>query len=127
LRKIIVFVLFVLFSITLFPQTVYVTKTGSKYHTSNCSSLRKSNIEMNLKDALDKGYTPCSLCMQSQSDSASQKQNEAFLFNSNATNENVKKEKASITSGRCQALTKKGNRCKRNAKTGSKYCWQHGG
>ncbi len=28
---------------------------------------------------------------------------------------------------RCQATTKKGTQCKRNAKPGSGYCWQHGG
>lgn len=26
---------------------------------------------------------------------------------------------------RCQATTKKGTQCKRNAKPGSDYCWQH--
>jgi hypothetical protein len=31
------------------------------------------------------------------------------------------------TSARCQATTQKGSQCKRNAKTGSRYCWQHGG
>ena len=30
-------------------------------------------------------------------------------------------------SGRCQAITKKGTQCKRNASEGSIYCWQHGG
>ena len=30
-------------------------------------------------------------------------------------------------SGRCQATTKKGAQCKRNAAKGSNYCWQHGG
>ena len=27
--------------------------------------------------------------------------------------------------GRCNATTKKGTRCKRNASSGSRYCWQH--
>ena len=31
------------------------------------------------------------------------------------------------TTGRCQAFTKKGKQCSRNAKPGSIYCWQHGG
>lgn len=35
-------------------------------------------------------------------------------------------ERENSTSGRCQATTKKGTQCKRNAKSGSKYCWQHG-
>jgi hypothetical protein len=30
------------------------------------------------------------------------------------------------TSLRCQATTQKGTQCKRNAKAGSQYCWQHG-
>jgi hypothetical protein len=30
-------------------------------------------------------------------------------------------------SGRCQATTKKGTQCSRNAKAGSNFCWQHGG
>ncbi len=28
-------------------QTIYIIKTGSKYHTSNCSSLSKSKICIN--------------------------------------------------------------------------------
>ena len=35
----------------------------------------------------------------------------------------TQKPKAS-TGGRCQATTKKGKQCKRNASSGS-YCWQH--
>jgi len=30
------------------------------------------------------------------------------------------------TSGRCQAITKKGTRCSRSARSNG-YCWQHGG
>jgi endonuclease YncB( thermonuclease family) len=43
-------------------QTVYITRTGAKYHRSGCSSLRKSSIPIKLKDAVTKGYTPCSRC-----------------------------------------------------------------
>jgi len=31
------------------------------------------------------------------------------------------------TSKRCQGITKKGLQCKRNAKPGTSYCYQHGG
>jgi hypothetical protein len=37
------------------------------------------------------------------------------------------KPRTEATSVRCQAITKKGTQCKRNAKPGSNYCWQHGG
>lgn len=42
--------------------TVYLTKTGDCYHAEGCSSLRKSKIETTLKNAVDKGYSPCSKC-----------------------------------------------------------------
>ena len=41
--------------------TVYVTKSGSKYHKGHCSYLRKSKIAMSLEDAVRR-YTPCSRC-----------------------------------------------------------------
>jgi hypothetical protein len=41
--------------------TVYVTKTGSKYHNAGCSSLKKSAIPMKLSEAATK-YSPCSRC-----------------------------------------------------------------
>lgn len=41
---------------------VYITRTGSKYHTSGCRYLRKSKIEISLSNAKAQGYTPCSVC-----------------------------------------------------------------
>ena len=45
------------------PQTgtVYVTKTGKKYHLGSCSSLRRSKIPISLAEA-KQGYGPCSRC-----------------------------------------------------------------
>lgn len=43
-------------------QTVYVTKTGKKYHNDGCSSLKKSKIAMSLSEAEAEGYTPCKNC-----------------------------------------------------------------
>jgi competence protein ComEC len=42
--------------------TVYVTNSGQKYHTTNCSSLSKSKIAITLEEAKKEGYTPCSKC-----------------------------------------------------------------
>lgn len=102
-------------------QTVYITKTGKKYHSENCSSLRKSSIPIDLKEALSKGYNACSKCNPPQltGSTALTKEKSSFVRNSNS--------KSTVTSGRCQAITKKGTQCKRSAKPGSKYCWQHGG
>lgn len=42
--------------------TVYVTKSGKKYHADGCSYLSSSKIAIALDDAKAKGYTPCSKC-----------------------------------------------------------------
>lgn len=42
--------------------TVYVTKTGKKYHLGTCSYLSKSSIPIKLQDAKARGYSPCSKC-----------------------------------------------------------------
>lgn len=46
------------------PQTttVYITKTGSKYHRSGCQYLKKSKISISLDAAKAQGYTACSRC-----------------------------------------------------------------
>ena len=46
-----------------FGDTVYITKTGKKYHNDGCSSLRQSRIPISYSDALKKGYDPCELCI----------------------------------------------------------------
>ena len=42
-------------------ETVYITRTGSKYHRDYCSYL-KSKIPISKSDAIKRGYTPCSRC-----------------------------------------------------------------
>ena len=43
-------------------QTVYVTRTGKKYHRDGCRYLSQSKFLMSLKDAKAKGYTACKIC-----------------------------------------------------------------
>lgn len=42
--------------------TVYITKTGSKYHVDGCQYLSKSQIAISLSDAKSQGYEPCKKC-----------------------------------------------------------------
>ena len=42
--------------------TVYITKSGDKYHQAGCRSLAESSIPISLKDAKARRYTPCSVC-----------------------------------------------------------------
>jgi competence protein ComEC len=45
--------------------TVYVTRTGAKYHAGSCRYLSRSKIPISLKEA-KKSYTPCSVCRPPQ-------------------------------------------------------------
>ena len=42
-------------------STVYITRTGKKYHRGSCSYLRSSKTPISLTDA-KRGYSPCSVC-----------------------------------------------------------------
>lgn len=43
-------------------HTVYITKTGKKYHRANCRYLKYSSIPIGLDNAVELGYMPCSVC-----------------------------------------------------------------
>lgn len=42
--------------------TVYITKTGSKYHTSDCRYLKQSKIKTTKKEAVKNGFDACKVC-----------------------------------------------------------------
>jgi len=42
--------------------TVYITKTGGKYHSGGCRYLRKSKISISKDSAVAQGYSPCDVC-----------------------------------------------------------------
>lgn len=42
--------------------TVYVTKTGKKYHSAGCMFLSKSSIPIKLSEAKARGFAPCGKC-----------------------------------------------------------------
>jgi hypothetical protein len=172
--------------------TVYVTKSGTKYHQAGCSSLSRSSIPMRLDEAARR-YGPCSRCRppiwQASSPGAAKSlppppphvasvaNPDVFLAvggsvyhldrscaglagrqtvtrklsevqtpeyglcsvcgNSPvaasglvATPESTTSGRSATSptpssSGRCQAITKKGTQCSRKAQPGSQYCWQH--
>ena len=42
--------------------TVYITRTGKKYHRAGCRYLSRSMIPISLEDAQSEGYDACSVC-----------------------------------------------------------------
>ena len=45
-----------------YPDTVFITDTGEKYHRAGCRYLSNSSREISLADAQAQGYLPCSQC-----------------------------------------------------------------
>lgn len=43
-------------------QIVYITKTGGKYHREDCKFLKSSKVEIDIEEAIKKGYEPCKVC-----------------------------------------------------------------
>ncbi len=42
--------------------SVYITKTGKKYHRAGCRYLRYSKYKITKSEALERGYAPCKVC-----------------------------------------------------------------
>lgn len=42
--------------------SVFVTDTGTKYHRDGCQYLNMSKHQIELQEAINKGYSPCSVC-----------------------------------------------------------------
>lgn len=104
-------------------ETVYVTRTGAKYHRAGCRSLAKSSAPMALKDAAQR-YGACKVCNPPVWSASS------AVPVATPPVESVQPKPAPAAaraqSTRCAATTKKGTQCSRTAKAGSSYCWQHG-
>ena len=97
--------------------TVYITKTGAKYHRDGCSSLSRSRIPIKLSLAATT-YGACKNCRPPVPEVAPAAKPLVPV-------ENPKAPSAPARSERCQATTKKGTQCLRKAKAGAAYCWQH--
>ncbi|HEU4724540.1 MAG TPA: thermonuclease family protein [Candidatus Eisenbacteria bacterium] len=96
--------------------TVYITRTGKKYHREGCRHLARSMIPMALAEASLR-FGPCGTCRPPVLSPTSRPGAASGIYDRGPP----------ATSTRCQATTKKGTQCKRSAKAGSSYCWQHGG
>jgi len=129
-RKLLLLVVFVAFLVSsISAQTVYITKTGAKYHRESCRYLSKSKIAIDLSDAIAKGYGACSVCKPSSSankDSSSKPNSiQEKQATPNVSQSTSTKSQSSLV--QCSATTKAGTRCKRMTRSSNGRCWQHGG
>lgn len=62
MRHLVIQLIILLAAVNLSAQTVYITKSGTKYHKSDCRYLSQSKIAVDLEEAVDRGFLPCSVC-----------------------------------------------------------------
>lgn len=110
LNRILLFLLFLL-TISVNAQTVYITKTGEKYHTENCSYLSQSKIAIDF-DKAKNYHTPCSRCKPIGYN------NRSNNFQSNGSNN-------THVAVQCSDKTQSGARCKRTTTNANGRCYQH--
>lgn len=78
-------------------------------------------IKSDLKKRIE---TPVAIPYQTPTNSSAKSSSPKSATTTKSNSSTVSKS-TSTYSGRCQATTKKGTQCKRNAQPGRKYCWQH--
>ena len=106
-------------SVVCLSQTVYMTKTGKKYHQQSCNYLRSSSIPIELSEAINRGLGACSVC-------APPKEPSTPTQKPNSPTAPKETPKQSPQSNRCSAITKAGSQCSRAPRSNG-LCWQHGG
>jgi len=100
-------------------QTVYITRTGHKYHRQNCRYLRYSSYPISTSEAKERGYTACLVCSPAK---------EATQLTQEKTETPVTSDQSpqkTYSSSQCTAATKSGARCRRMTTNASGRCWQH--
>jgi len=120
--RVLLFVISIVCATNVSAQTVYTTKTGTKYHKNNCRYLKYSKKELKIKEAKSLGYVACKVCKPSADNSTDKKEDASnSITTSSSKKKMVKKAKAT----QCTGKTKAGKRCKRMTKSLTGRCYQH--
>ena len=109
-----------------FSQTVYITKSGKKYHTEKCRYAKNANA-VTISEAVSKGLTPCSVCnpgSETETESVTGTEKNSFTGDEQITKPSSEKKQTKV---QCSAMTKAGKRCKRMTDNENGKCWQHQG
>ncbi|MBO3099607.1 hypothetical protein [Gelidibacter pelagius] len=118
LFRLFLFVGVMAFACDLSAQTVYVTKTGEKYHKNTCHYLKNSKKEIDYKKAIELRYTACSVCKPNA-------QWSPLSIRSTSIKSTTSPTIKTTTSTQCTGKTKAGARCKRMTKSENGRCYQH--
>lgn len=118
--KLFLFLGLIAFTCEVSAQSVYVTKTGEKYHKSTCHYLKNSKKEITLEVAKQRGFTACSVCKPKGGTKILKPIENSQQYRIEPVSSTPK-----ATATQCTGKTKAGTRCKRMTKSANGRCYQH--
>ena len=132
LFKLLIMSVFLTSAINVSAQTVFKSKSESKYHLLTCKYLDPSHDSLDMTFALKKGLGACSVCKPNAKGTSSSGSMGMDAPNSMSSPKSMdksgmKKEGNSSAnlSEQCAVIEKDGKRCIGQVEPGSIYCWEH--
>ncbi len=124
LFKLLILSVFMTSTINVFAQTVYKSKSESKYHLLSCRYLEQSHDSLDLSVAIKNGLSPCSKCTPPTKVGQSTKSNAPMEMGKTDMNQQMNSS-TKVTDKQCIFVMKDGKRCTGEVEAGSKYCQMH--
>lgn len=76
-KLVVIFAFFLLITVRVYSQKVYITQTGQHYHTASCKLVNKQSTALTLSQAFAAGKTPCDKCHPPTKESGTSKKKKA--------------------------------------------------
>lgn len=124
LFKLLILSVFLTSANNLFAQTVYKSKTESKYHLLSCRYLEQSHDSLDLSFAIKKGFSPCSVCNPPTKVGQAIKSNAPMNMGKTEMKPQMNSS-ANVAGQQCAFMMKDGTRCPEKVVAGSIYCLGH--
>lgn len=124
LFKLLILSVFLTSTVNVFAQTVYKSKSESKYHLLSCRYLEQNHDSLDLSFALKNGFSPCSVCNPPTKVGQAIKSNAPMNMGKTEMKPKMNST-TNMTAQQCAFVMKDGMRCPEKAVAGSIYCMGH--
>jgi hypothetical protein len=125
LFKLLILTVFLASTINVRAQTVYKSKTESKYHILGCRYLDQSHDSLDLTFAIKKGFSPCKVCNPPTKVGSATKSSTTPMSMGKTEMKPQMNSSTNVASQQCAFVMKDGTRCPEKAEAGSIYCMGH--
>jgi hypothetical protein len=125
LIKLLLLSVFLTSTLNVFTQTVYKSKSESKYHLLSCRYLEQNHDSLDLSLAIKNGFSPCGVCNPPTKIGQVIKSNAGSMSIGKTDMKPQMNSTTTVTGKQCAFVAKDGTRCTGEVEAGSKYCLEH--